>query len=231
MIRISWKTMMLLLVAGIWADAQSPRLGLQAGWGQSKLTAVDLSSSTGTLSVDPVPQQAFTLRGSASWVVSPGWSLETSLGWRSSSRGGLDYRSSATGTGRMDVRQALSGQIILGGLACRDFQAGAGAFSLGAGLDLRAERLSAETAKGSSRASLTRPWLRAVARYTWEAPWRPFVALEIAAPLGKSSTSAADYIQDLDRLDTASNPSAGTVAKAHAPASEIIVALGLRFPR
>ncbi len=211
--------------------AQSPRFGLQLGIGQTRPASLDLSSSTGTLSVDTLTQPGLTLRGHAAWAPAPRWELEASLGWRSRSSGRLDYRSSAEGSGRLDVKQVLQVQMILGGLLSWNFQGGAGAWSLGAGLDLRDERLSAETASGSSAASLTRPWLCVVARYAWHGAWRPFAALEFAAPLSKPPTSAAAYIQDLDRLDTASNPSAGTVAKAHAPASEIVVALGLRFPR
>ena len=209
--------------------AESPTFGLQLGFGQTRPAALDLSSSTGTLSVDPAAQQAVTLRGLAAWSPAPQWTLEASLGFRPRSGGALDYRSSSSaGSGRLDVTQTLTSQLILGGLVLRDFRQ---RWFFGLGLDLRAERLAAETTHGSSAASLTRPWLRAVARCAGTGAWRPFVSLEFAAPLSRPATSAADYIQDLDHLDAVSNPATGSVAKAHAPASEILLAVGLRFPR
>lgn len=207
--------------------AQSPTFGLQLGFGQTRPVALDLASSTGTLSVDPAAQQAATLRGLAAWKPAPGWTLEASLGFRPSSGGTLEYRSSSAGAGRLDVTQTLASQMILGGLVLCDLRE---RWFFCLGLDLRAERLAAETAQGSSAASLTRPWLRAAVRCAWTGAWKPFVALEYAAPLSRPSTAAADYIQDLDRLGTASNPATGSVAKAHAPASELLLAVGLRFP-
>ena len=227
---LRWASALPLLSLGVHLDAQSPAFGLQLGFGQSRPAALDLASASATLAVDPATQQGLTLRGTAAWTLAPRWELEASLGWRARSSGGLDYRGSATGAGRLDVNQVLKDQLILGGLLTRAFQVGGGAWSLGAGLDLRAERLAAETAAGGSPASLTRPWLRALARYAWTSSWRPYLALEFAAPLSKPSPSPADYLQDLDRLDTASNPSAGSVAKAHAPSSELILAFGVRFP-
>jgi hypothetical protein len=211
--------------------AQSPDFGLQLGHGQIKPAALDLSSSSGALSVEPSTQRGFTLRGTAAWDLAPSWALEASLGWRFRSRGGLDYRSSSAGPGRLDVNQVLEDQMILGGVASRGFPFKTGLLSLGAGMDLRTERLSAETAAGSSSASLARIWGRAVARLAWSGTWRPYVALEFSVPLSRPSTSAAGYLEDLDRLGTSSNPSTGTVAKAHAPSSEILMAIGLRFPR
>ncbi len=208
--------------------AQSPIFGLQLGFGPTRLAALDLASTTGSLAVDAATQQGLALRGFAAWTTAPHWSVEASLGYRPRSSGGLDYRSSSAGAGRLDVQQVLASQLIVGGLVFRDLGPRG---SLGLGLDLRAERLAAESAHGSSAASLTRPWLRVTARFHWVGAWRPFAALEIATPLNRPTTTAADYLRDLDQLESASNPSAGTVAKAHAPASEILLALGLRFPR
>lgn len=218
----------LALVTMTHLSAESPTFGLQLGFGQTRPAAIDLASATGTLSVDPAAQQGATVRGLAAWNPAPRWTLEASLGFRPRSSGGLDYRSSSAGSGRLDVTQTLSSQVILGGLVLRDVRQ---SWFFGLGLDLRAERLSAETGRGASAASLSRPWLRAAARFAWAGAWRPFVALEYAAPLGKPSTSAADYVRDLDHLDAASNPASGSVAKAHAPASELLLAVGLRFPR
>lgn len=211
--------------------ADPPHFDIQLGLGHTRPAALDLTASNGSLSVEPASQRGFTLRCTAAWAPAPSWDLETSLGWRFRSGGGLAYRSSATGSGRLDVNQILKGQMILGGSASRVFQARRGSVSLGAGMDLRAERLSAETGAGSSSGSLSRLWGRAVVRFAWPGAWRPFVAVEFAAPLSKPATAATGYIQDLDRLDSPSNPNAGTVAKAHAPDSEILLAFGLRVPR
>lgn len=225
------KAVLALVLASVALAAQSPSYGLQFGYGPTRSAGLDLASSSGTLAVDSARQPGFTLRGLAAWTLSPDWSLEASLGWRARSSGSLAYRSSVAGSGTLDVKQVLSSQVILGGLALRDLLVRTGTWSFGAGLDVRAERLSAETARAASAASLTRPWLRATARFAWSGAWRPWVALEFAAPVNKPATSAADYIQDLDRLEATPNPSAGSVAKAHAPTSEFLLAFGLRFPR
>jgi len=219
----------LILLGGALLAAQGPDLGVQVGWGSTRLRALTLTTVSGSLSVDPSTQQGLALRGLATWKAWPGWEWEGSVGWRPRSSGALDYRSSSAGQGRLDVKEELQSQLLAGLLLSRGFASSTGTWSLGLGLDGRWEKLAAATGAGSSAASLRRLWYRAVARHAWGGKGQPFVALEFAAPLSRPSTSAAAYLQDLDRLDLPPNPSAGSVAKAHAPASELVVAAGFRF--
>lgn len=216
----------LALIFGATAlSAQSPAFEGQLAFVQTQLRSLDVSAGSTTLQVEPKAHSGLALRGAYVWPLRGAWSVDASLGYRLQSKGNLDYRVTSGPSGTLDVRQVLERQIILGGLV-----RWTGAAIFGAGLDLRQESLSIDSADGKSSGTLTRPWFRVVARYPFGAgATRPFIGLELALPLTKESVDGVAYIGDLDHLGESGNPYTGSVAKAHAPSFEVALAFGLRF--
>lgn len=217
----------LVVATSLMGQANQPSQGGegQLAVAQSQLRSLDVSAGTTTLHVEPKSQMGLALRGAWVWALNGPWSVDASLGYRLQTKGNLDYRVSAGPSGSLDVKQVLDHQIILGGLV-----RWTGAATFGAGLDFRQESLSIESTDGKSSGTLTRPWLRVVARYPLgSSVYQPFIGLELALPLTKESVDGKAYIGDLDHLGEPSNPYQGSVAKSHAPSFEAAIVFGLRL--
>lgn len=211
------------LACGAMLGAQCPEV--QLAFGQTKLRSLDVSSTSASLSVDPASQTGGSLRAALDWPLQGPWSIEGSLGYRFRSSGKLDYHTTQGLSGTLDVKEVLERQVALGALVRWH-----GPVILGAGLDLRREDLKAEAGPLASSGNLTRPWVRMFVRHGFtSAPWHPFVGIECSLPLTRETPSGTDYIRDLDLLGEPGNPSAGSVAKAHAPTFEVVVSFGVRF--
>ena len=91
--------------------------------------------------------------------------------------------------------------------------------AVGAGLEYRGERLTAEGFGPSQSTTYGRPWARVNVGLSFPLPIvKPFVGVEAAAPLASTSVSDAEYLSDPDKA-----------LKSHAPSFQVGVYGGIRF--
>lgn len=137
--------------------------------------------SAGSYRLQPGSKTITALRAGRTVLELPGGSLQVSA----------MFQPFTTATGRVNL---TSSTVVQGSLRTQQFGLGAMYYfttpvALGAGLDVRAERLAATTqfpgGSGSSAVNLVRPWARANAGYAFSTASgvKPFIKLELAAPL------------------------------------------------
>ncbi len=94
-------------------------------------------------------------------------------------------------------------------------------FAFGAGIEYRSEKLTASGPTIGSEVSTTygRPWARANIGLSFPTPIvKPFVGVEVAAPLTSQSVSDTEYLNDSSKA-----------LKSHAPNFQVGIYGGIRF--